>query len=58
VVHGHRHLCLSACDSGGLHTPDTRPSAVVIYNTREIIDPYFMSKVYIAEQDHSEVYPI
>jgi hypothetical protein len=41
-----------------MHTPDTRPSAVVIYNTREIIDPYFMSKVYIAERDHSEVYPI
>jgi hypothetical protein len=29
-----------------------------MYNTGEIIDSYFMSKVYIAEWDHSEVYPI
>jgi hypothetical protein len=57
LVHGNRHLRLSAFHFSGVYPTDTCPLVLATYNTCIPVDLDFMSQVDISERNHSKVYP-
>jgi hypothetical protein len=55
LVHGDRHLRLSAFHFCRVYPPNTPSSTPMSYNT--LVNLYLMLKVNISERDHSKVYP-